>query len=229
MSYSKIINLSNNILPELLEKNKSKLVELQDKFNNNVNIFKNIKTLISSNLNNLINELTILDEIQQLIKKDEINESPAAFCSVQPPPCFPDGTYIYVHKSSSSKTFSCPDVLPASFEVKIKLINIHSPNTVIGVSNKVHDESKVYLGGDLGPGNWGIAGNESLGEEGKWSSRQCLGFDIGDEIIIKGENGVISYSVNGNNDNNYSYDLRTTELYLSFSFYFENDTIEIIE
>jgi len=78
----------------------------------------------------------------------------------------------------------------------------------------------------MGTGNWGIASNGSLGEEGNWKSG--LTYQAGDIVTLKGEDGVISYAVN-DKWADYTYTMKTSELYLSASLYYNNNQIELID
>jgi hypothetical protein len=141
---------------------------------------------------------------------------------------FINGLKVFETPSGSSiRTFSCKSPLPKSFSINIKFIKVAYPgHLVIGFSDKIFSgETKGYLGGDLGLGNWGVAGNGSIGQEGKWI--KGTGFKQGDIVTFSSTKSVISYAVN-QVPSGYSYDLKKKPLYLTFSFYYPNEKIEIL-
>ena len=117
------------------------------------------------------------------------------------------------------KAFSCIDI-------KLKVNCKNTSYVVVGISNKPLNIAKGYLGGDLGTGNWGIAGNGSLGEEGKWVTGQK--YNNNEIINIKFDNGNISYIINGIK-NSYSKKLSFSTAYIACTLYNENDRIDIID
>lgn len=230
-----------------IEKTKKKLEPFNAKLNefkelnlkheeiniSNIEKLKQIKSDFSLKINDLIEKFSSIENIE---KKDKDNEnlnnekdeiSPASI-PINSIPLMPNGTYIYRQDKSRSYTFSCPEVLSSIFEIRMKIIKSTCGYVSIGVSKTILDENKTYLGGDLGTGNIGLASNKSLGLEGKWKGN-CKGFKTNDIVTLIGDNGVITYMVNDELDENFSYDMKTDELYLSFSFYYENDSIEILE
>ena len=157
---------------------------------------------------------------------DDDHESPASIpfkCN----PTFKDGSNIYLHGMTSFSTFSLEPILAPNFEIKIRIIKANCGYVSIGVSNKYFDyENRSYLGGDMGPGNWGLASNGSLGVEGSWNTGSS--FKDGDIFTLTGNDGIIGYSIN-EIENSYQYDMKTSDLYLSFTFYYEGDSIEILD
>ena len=113
-----------------------------------------------------------------------------------------------------------------SLDVKFKFNCKNTSYVVVGLSSKPLCIAKGYLGGDLGLGNWGLAGNGSLGEEGKWITGKK--YNNNDIINIKFENGHISYTINGINSN-YSKKFSSNTAYIACTLYNENDKIEIID
>jgi hypothetical protein len=86
--------------------------------------------------------------------------------------------------------------------------------------------SKGYIGGDLGKGNWGVAGNASVGEEGKWKTH--VGYGENDTVHLSIDNGLVSYYVNEDRSKPYFYQFKNTQnFYFTFSIYYQGDTIEI--
>jgi hypothetical protein len=141
---------------------------------------------------------------------------------------FSNGSKVFETPSGSAiRTFSSKTPLPKSFTINIKFIKLVYPgHLVIGFSDKIFQgETKGYLGGDLGIGNWGVAGNGSIGQEGKWV--KSVGFKQGDVVTFISTKSVITYSVN-QVPSGYSYDLKKRPLYLTFSFYYPNEKIEIV-
>jgi len=111
--------------------------------------------------------------------------------------------------------------------INVKILIKKSKNAayvVVGFSRLKMHMAKGFLGGDLGTGNWGFAGNGALGEEGKWQKADK--FNQGDIISLIYENGIIRYEIN-NKRNNYSYRL-SGPLYLACSLYHNGDELEIL-
>lgn len=124
------------------------------------------------------------------------------------------------------RTISSNNVLSEIFCINIKFIKLSHPgHMVIGVSDRIINENRGYLGGDLGMGNWGIAGNGALGEEGVWM--RTSGYKQGDVLTIRGRGSQISYMINYK-PNNYIYDLKKRPLYFSISYYHENEILELV-
>lgn len=114
-----------------------------------------------------------------------------------------------------------------SFNVKIRIKKTkNSAFIVLGFSNKPLHVAKGYLGGDFGLGNWGLAGNGALGEEGKWKKGET--FKENDVITLNYDSGKITYRIN-NIENKYSYIFNgAPQLYLASSMYYIGDELEII-
>lgn len=216
---SKLENFIDSELNKALDNHRIITQKNVEAKNSNITTFTNIKNVFQKKFNELIDSISLLPEIPV----EDSDESPASMV-VNKIPTFADGSNIYHHSTPSTfKTFTLPDLLPACFEIPIKMTKITVGYLVCGVSNKVMDENRGYLGGDMGQGNWGIASNGSLGENGSWKSGKA--FNTGDVLTLKGENGVITYAVNGEFQT-YQFDLGTSELYLAFTFYYE-DEIEL--
>ena len=111
-----------------------------------------------------------------------------------------------------------------NFDIKIRIKKCkNAAYIVVGFSNKKMHVAKGFLGGDLGTGNWGYAGNGALGEEGKWQKTDK--YKQGDIITLIYDNGIIRYEINGKK-NNYNYRLMGP-VYLACSLYHNGDELEI--
>lgn len=217
---SKIDSFIENEIKQALEGHRETCKINSENKDSNIKAFTAIKHLFQKKFTELIEEISALPEI---IAEDS-DESPASMV-VNTIPSFADGTYIYHHSTPNTfKTFTLPDVLPPTFEISIKMNKCTCGYLVCGVSNRIMDENRGYLGGDMGPGNWGLASNGSLGENGTWKSGKA--FNTLDVLTLKGDCGVISYAINGVYES-YQYDLGTSDLYLAFTFYYE-DEIELV-
>lgn len=99
---------------------------------------------------------------------------------------------------------------------------------MIGFSKDQYNGDNLYLGGETGLGTWGVAGNGVIGEEKKWNKNFESVFSFkGDEIMLNFDNGIIRFQIN-NKKNNYAYDLKEQEVYLSATLYHADSTITII-
>jgi len=217
------IQIFSSKVTELLDSQKSTHQINKDNLNTNIDKLKQIKNSFKNKFAELIEKIGSLEFLDKK-QDDEIEDSPAAFHTAVPR--FEDGSNIFRQTIQDFYTFSCPEMLSDSFEVKIKLNKSTSGYVVIGVSDKVFDVKKGYLGGDMGKGNWGIASNGSLGNNGSWTSGKT--YNTGDIVTIKGEDGEISYAVNDVFDEK-KYHMDTTELYLSFTLYYTGDELEILD
>lgn len=116
-------------------------------------------------------------------------------------PSYPDFRWFNSSKSYShtaDKMFTFTSTFGKQGYWSAKILVKKSQNAgyvVVGVFNKYYNEWKGYLGGDLGTGNWGIAGNGALGESGSW--KKGLTHKEGDIIEIIYNKGKISYNING--------------------------------
>jgi hypothetical protein len=160
-------------------------------------------------------------EIQDLKKKNKCVENydiPSMFANNRKTFETPSGNYL--------RTISSSATLSENFSLNLKFTKLSHPgHMVVGVSDVLINENKGYLGGDLGQGNWGIAGNGAMGEEGAWTRTD--GFKQGDVLTIKGRGSLISFMINGVS-NGYSYDLKKKPLYFSISFYHDREILELI-
>lgn len=109
---------------------------------------------------------------------------------------------------------------------KIKITNTKNPAfIVLGFSSKPIHVAKGFLGGDLGTGNWGLAGNGALGEEGKWKKGDT--FKSGDIVTLEFSSKIIRYYINGR-ENGYSFKFSGDKVYIACSLFYAGDTIEIL-
>jgi hypothetical protein len=182
------------------------------------------KTVVSRNKIKIEQEKTIRalkDEVEVLKKKlqyYEIMEVPTMFNNSKKEFVTPPGNFL--------RTISSMIPLPENFSISLRLIKLEHPgHMVIGLSDKIVNENKGYLGGDLGNGNWGVAGNGALGEEGLWRKGNC--YKQGDILTLKGRGSEVTYLVNGKGSD-YSFNLKNRPLYFSVSFYYENEVIELL-
>jgi hypothetical protein len=146
---------------------------------------------------------------------------------------WPNGTNVLVHKTDGSNkhtTYTCPKLLPPNFSITVKFVELYSKSHItIGVTDKILNEvGSKYLGGDYGSGNWGISGSGTVGEGGKWTSAKCI-YQKGDTITFFGNNGVISFAVNGSYNSEYTFNVGSKNLYLAVTLYYADDTIEIYQ
>lgn len=102
---------------------------------------------------------------------------------------------------------------------------------MVGVSAVKHNGTKLYLGGETGKGDIGLAGNGSLGIEGKWdiSCKSFLRFTI-EPINIQFKNGEVSFRIlkSGAEEKKYIYNLNVKQVYLTACLYNPKDTVTII-
>lgn len=143
-----------------------------------------------------------------------------------------NGSKLLVHNSNENKhrTYTCPKLLPPYFNITVKFAHLHSGGHItIGVTDKIINEgSSKYLGGDYGAGNWGVSGSGTLGEGGKWGSTKCI-YKEGDTLTLYGNNGVITFAVNGVLHKDYSYNVGSSKLFLAVTLYYQGDQIEIYQ
>ena len=112
------------------------------------------------------------------------------------------------------------------YNVIIRMDKITSSGHIcIGFSNRRLCIAKGFLGGDLGSGNWGLAGNGALGESGKWVKGEA--FKQGDKVTLTLRNQEISYRIN-DKENYYKFKFPYPQVYLAATFYYENDSVTII-
>lgn len=99
---------------------------------------------------------------------------------------------------------------------------------MIGFSKNSYNGEDKYLGGETGPNSWGVAGNGVIGEENKWNKNFETVFNFqADEITLNFDNGIIRFQIN-NKKNNYAYDLKEKEAYLSATLFHADSSVKII-
>ena len=114
-----------------------------------------------------------------------------------------EGNKVFKYNLSGTFTSTIPLPNPAEFKIQFNMLQAPGSFT-IGVSDRIINEpNRQYLGGDMGSGNWAIAGSNVYGEEGKWKY-DGPSFKQGDSITFILEDGVLRYRIN-DNENSYSY------------------------
>jgi len=140
-----------------------------------------------------------------------------------------NGNKVYVKSGNGKFLVSTSTPVKKLTNIIVRFSNCKDYNYCqIGFSNSMHNGTDKYLGGELGPGSWGLAGNGIIGEEGKWNKdfQSYLKFS-NEEITLKFNNGVIQVSV-GTKGNSYMYNLGVKEAYLTCGLYHEGGTISIL-
>lgn len=99
---------------------------------------------------------------------------------------------------------------------------------MIGVTSKQYFGQQMYLGGESGIGDWGVAGNGNIGVDGKWlrDFASVLKF-TNEKITISFQNGKLTISIGGKS-NNYSLILQSKSVYLTVGLYNDGDTCTIV-
>lgn len=141
--------------------------------------------------------------------------------------------FIYTNPNEyANYTFSLEPALTGSFEISIKMISIHQGSVVIGFSDKsIENNNQSYVGGCDIKGQFGFASNGVIGRDGGWfwpENSNLLLYNNGDTITFKVIDGEITCLVNDVGKSDYVYKMEADELYLTFSFYEKNDSVEII-
>ena len=226
-SYDNILDLLYNSFNKLISDNKS-IVDDKEKL---LITFLELKSHFSSNFSQCIEDLENvihLTNINHEAKNSLINEndsheeSPA---SIKPVLIWPNESYVYsFDKNFRKNTFTINNILPITFTIRVKVIKGSTGSMVIGISKTELNTEKVFLGGDMGE-SWGIAGNSSLGENGKWTTGKT--YKEGDVVTISGNNGIISYHINDDDNSSYQYDMGTSTLYFGVSMH-DNQTLELL-
>ena len=127
-----------------------------------------------------------------------------------------EGRKVFNFKLSGTFTSTVP--LPNPVEFTIKFNVLQSPMSfTIGVSDRIINDTRQYLGGEFGSGNWAIAGSNVYGEEGVWRY-DGPSFKQGDSITFNLEDGVLRYRIN-DIENSYSYTFKEPdkEFYIGVS------------
>jgi hypothetical protein len=145
---------------------------------------------------------------------------------------WPNNSNILVHNPEidSQRTYTCTKLLPSNFMIIIRFLKLKSSDHIsLGVTDKLlnHSEPK-YLGGDFGAGNWGISGQDTVGEGGRFENAKCS-YKQNDTFTIFGVNGKIQFAVNGVKNEEYKYNIGTDKLYLAVTLTYKEDSLEICE
>ena len=215
-SYDSLMK-DNKPIKENKIKLKNSLQELQKEFSS---VYTNCINELDYIINSINEKHQALEDINA--NHDNTEESPAA---AKPLILWPNFEKLWTHnKTLRECTFTLSNVLPACFRIPIRVIKGTTSCIVLGVSINELNTTKRYLGGDMGLGSWGIAGNASLGEDGKWSNGN--GYKEGDIVTIEGNNGVISYHIN-DEPNEYKYDMKTSTLFLGVTLN-KGDQLELL-
>lgn len=219
---------SNNNPPNINDLIDLKLEQLEMKFSS---LYEDLR--IHFNIYTQENETKLVRLIDDLaITKEKISDNKEyIFCNKEPQKpkiLFPNNsTQLVTATKNKFKTMSSSFPLPDNCQINIKCTKLaHNGHMVLGFSNKVLNEDRGYLGGDMGTGNWGIAGNGSLGEEGKW--KKGAAYIEGDVVSLIKSGNLISYKIN-NRPNDYKYILTGKELYLALTCYYEGEILDIID
>ena len=143
--------------------------------------------------------------------------------------------YLHIYeplngRSSGPYTFTINTLLKENFRHTIRLNNVN-PNGhyfyCFGFSDHVLDEQNGYLGQETGQGTWSTGLNKYICENGENKGQKEQKFGQNDTITLIGNNGVISFMIN-DRENDYSYNMNTTNLYIGFTVYYVGDQFEII-
>lgn len=113
---------------------------------------------------------------------------------------FQDNTPIFTKTETGLYTFSSINFVHKSefFKVKIYIKQCENVGYVtLGFIDRYYKEKKGYLGGDLGSGSIGFAGNGAIGSNGKWITEKGSGFKEKDIVELIYNKGVCTYLVNG--------------------------------
>lgn len=139
------------------------------------------------------------------------------------------GSKVFVHGESKMFTFTSKNAKSGYWKARVFIKKCQNPGyMVIGIFNKYFVEPKGYLGGDLGAGNWGLAGNGACGECGKWTFKKK--YNEGDIVEIIYNRGLITYGINGELDTSYSFKFGTdSSVYLAATSYYAGTTFIILD
>ena len=108
---------------------------------------------------------SFMDNKSSLAGSHELANYPSEYNGV-----WPSGSKSYIQLNDGFITFSSHMPITNFTSCKVLIKKTSSPgHIVIGFSDKILNVAKGYLGGDFGNGTWGVSGNGSIGEEGKWT------------------------------------------------------------
>lgn len=135
---------------------------------------------------------------------------------------------VYKHDQTKMFTFSSKESYNGYWKAKIFIKKCQHPGyMVLGIISRPFKEYKGYLGGDLGHGSWGLAGNGALGEHGKWKHDKK--YNEGDIVEIIYNKGYINYTINGE-VNGYNFKFGENErVYLAATCYYKDTCFVILD
>jgi len=134
----------------------------------------------------------------------------------------------YLHGENKMFTFTSLNSHSGHWSARVLIKKCDNPGyVVIGIFNRYFKENKGYLGGDMGHGSWGLAGNGALGEHGKWKSDKT--YKEGDIVEIIYDKGIVSYTINGI-PNSYKFKFGIdAPVYLAATCYYKNTNYIILD
>jgi hypothetical protein len=140
-----------------------------------------------------------------------------------------NGTKDFVKSGQGKFLYSTSTKVKRRSKIKVRFNNCKDYNYCqIGFSNVPYNGLDKYLGGETGPGTWGLAGNGVIGEENKWNKNfQSLLKYSTEEITLMFDNGKIQVQI-GNKQNSYLYNLGIKEAYLTVGLYHSDSKVSII-
>ena len=146
---------------------------------------------------------------------------------------FQDNSPIFTMTETSLFTVSSVNFMNkyGFFKVKIYIKQCENVGYItLGFIDKFIKEKKGYLGGDLGSGNIGFAGNGAIGSNGKWISEKGSGFKEKDVIELLYDKGVCTYSVNGiQSPGKVTLITSSSNIYFAVTVYHNNTSILILD
>lgn len=139
-----------------------------------------------------------------------------------------NGSKDYVKDKNGKFLYSTENPIQGINKIIVNFSNCKDYSyCMIGFSQTKYNGSEQYLGGETGPGTWGLAGNGVIGEEGKWNkSFQSLLKYTTEDIILSFNKGKIEVTV-GNRKNTYMYHLNAKSVYLTVGLYHSGGKVTI--
>ena len=99
---------------------------------------------------------------------------------------------------------------------------------MIGFTSRQYNGEELYIGGNSGKGDWGVAGNGMIGFENKWNKDYNNVLRFTQNLIqLSFINGKITVTIDGQ-PNNYMYFLGSNRAYLSACLFSEGDSCMIL-
>lgn len=145
------------------------------------------------------------------------------------------GSTIFINDINYTVTITCPTRLKISDSISVRVLRM-SKGISIGLSNKILNENKCFLGLHFGLGNWGYLQTGYIGEEGH-ISKIPVGPIIknNDLLTIYLDRHSVSFGINNEISKNYRYDFKkegrmhgTDGYFLAVSLESLGDSVEII-